>query len=96
MLSSEITEKLKQLTAMYGTLIRVDPQTFLSIIEYNTEPLILVATSSILRRKQYLTTYKGVAFVTKSSQPLDLPAHAEIIPVRRLVIPLFSDAGFAR
>lgn len=39
------------------------------------------------KHHRYLTPYRGLAFYTRSSKPLTLPAQAEIIAVQSISIP---------
>lgn len=36
---------------------------------------------------QYLTSYKGLAFFTKSKNPMDLPANTELVMADKIWIP---------
>lgn len=71
-----------------GVLVRLDPPEFLKIANRAPEPLIVAATSGFFSRNyQYLMGYKGLAFHTKSDQPLPLPATAEVVAAVRIWIP---------
>jgi hypothetical protein len=50
--------------------------------------LIVAATGGVFSKKyQYLMSYKGLAFYTKSSDPLSLPVTAEVIAANRIWTP---------
>jgi hypothetical protein len=52
-----------------GVLVRVEPTEFLKILSRQEEPLVVVAHGGIFRSSwQYLTSYKGLAFFTKSGE----------------------------
>lgn len=72
-----------------GAIVQVKPEPFLTIVSRERNPLIVAAESSFLGRKsfQYLTSYKGLAFFTKSSQPVMLPESAEIVRAGRIWVP---------
>ena len=71
-----------------GVLVRVEPPEFLKIVRKATDPLVVTATGGIFGRNyQYLMSYKGLAFYTKSDEPLSLPGSAEVIVAGRIWIP---------
>jgi len=71
-----------------GVLVRVEPQEFLKITGKTPDPLVLMATGGLFSKNyQYLTSYKGLAFFTKSDSALILPPGAELITASRIWIP---------
>jgi len=71
-----------------GVLVRLAPEEFAKVLGRMTEPLVVYAEGGFIGTNyQYLTSYKGLAFFTKSSQPLPLPAGTELIPARGIWIP---------
>ena len=71
-----------------GVLVRVDPTEFLRLLYHAEEPLIVVARGGIFRSSwRYLTSYKGLAFHTKSAEQLPLPGRAQIITAEAISIP---------
>lgn len=71
-----------------GVLVRVDPTEFLRLLHHAEEPLIVVARGGIFRSSwRYLTSYKGLAFHTKSAEQLPLPGRAQIITAEAISIP---------
>jgi hypothetical protein len=57
-----------------GVLIRVEPEEFSNLMNRAKDPLIVAATGGVFRRNyQYLMSYKGLTFFTKSGAPLPLP-----------------------
>jgi hypothetical protein len=71
-----------------GVLVRVEQEDFQTILSKAEKPLVVMATGGILRKKhQYLTSYKGFAFYTKSDAPLMLPGNAETINAKQIWIP---------
>jgi hypothetical protein len=71
-----------------GVLVSVAPAEFLSIIQKQQGPLIVHAKGGIFRTNyQYLTSYKGLAFFTKSPELLTLPAGSEIVNAGGIFIP---------
>jgi len=71
-----------------GVLLRLDPAEFLKIVGRAPNPLVVTATGGVFTRNyQYLMGYKGLAFYTKSPEPLQLPAGAEVIAAKSIWIP---------
>ena len=71
-----------------GVLVRVAPQEFLNILRRQQQPLIVHATGGVFRtHHQYLSSYKGLAFYTKSPEPLSLPPGSEIVNAGSISIP---------
>ena len=71
-----------------GVLVRVEPAEFLRILQRQREPLVVHAKAGIFRTSyQYLSSYKGLAFFTKSPDPLNLPAGCELVTAGGISIP---------
>jgi hypothetical protein len=71
-----------------GTLVRVEPDVFLRLVEKQPAPIVVYAAPRFLAPgHRYVTTYKGLAFFTKSNQPLPLPGTAELIVARSMWMP---------
>lgn len=71
-----------------GVLIRVEAGEFLRIVKKQEEPLVVFAPAGFFQRGwRYLTSYKGLAFHTKSADALPLPPRAEIVEARSISIP---------
>jgi hypothetical protein len=71
-----------------GVLVRVDPAEFMKVVGRVPGPLVVVATGGLFTKNyQYLVGYKGLAFYTKSAEPLQLPATAEVIAARSIWTP---------
>jgi hypothetical protein len=71
-----------------GTIVKVDSEAFMTILYKIERPLVVTAKGGFLKRDYvYLTSYKGLAFYTKSPQPLGLPGAAELIAAKKIWIP---------
>ena len=71
-----------------GVVVSVDPPEFLKIISRAPDPLVVTATGGIFSKNyQYLVGYKGLAFYTKSFEPLTLPGSAGVIAAKRIWVP---------
>lgn len=71
-----------------GAIVRVAPEDFLTILGRQEEPLVISSTGGFFTRSyRYLSSYKGLAFFTKSPQPLSIPGNSEIIDAQKIWIP---------
>jgi hypothetical protein len=71
-----------------GVIVRVEPDSFLAILRKQEAPLVVHATGGFLSASyQYLTSYKGLAFFSKSANPLSLPGGTELVHARKIWIP---------
>lgn len=71
-----------------GVLVQVKPEDFLNILGKTENPLIIFAVGGIFSKKyQYLTSYKGFAFFTKSPEPLHFASEIEIVRAGKIWIP---------
>jgi hypothetical protein len=71
-----------------GVIVRVDPVEFQNILRKIERPLIVCAEGGIFSAKyQYLVSYKGLAFFTKSTAQMVLPAGAETIMAKKIWAP---------
>ena len=71
-----------------GTIVRVDAVSFSHIVQKSPTPLIVTTEGWMFgTRYKYLTSYKGLAFHTSTSEPLQLPANAEVIPASSMWMP---------
>ncbi len=71
-----------------GVIVRVEPANFADILARSPAPLIVHATGGLISTNyQYLTSYKGLAFFTKSPTPLALPPSAEIVNAKAIYLP---------
>ncbi len=71
-----------------GVVVRLEPQDFSKILKRINDPLVVTAEGGFFKVKyQYLTSYKGIAFFTKSDLPLELPVAAEVVKAGKIWIP---------
>ena len=71
-----------------GTIVNMKPEEFSLLLDRMDEPMVVMALGGILNTNyQYLTSYKGLAFFTKSSEKLPLPANTELITAKSIWIP---------
>jgi hypothetical protein len=71
-----------------GVVVRVTPIDFHTILRKIERPLVLYAKGGLFSTNyQYLVSYKGFAFFTKSSEPILLPTEIETIVAKKIWIP---------
>jgi hypothetical protein len=79
---------IAEATKASGVLIRLEPAEFAKLLARVKDPLIVVAQGGFLTKNfQYLVSYKGFAFFTKSANALALPSGAEVVSADRIWIP---------
>jgi hypothetical protein len=79
---------IAQATKASGVIVRVGPDDFLHILDQNDEPLVVHATGGFFSVKhQYLTSYRGLAFFTKSNAEIPLPEHCQLVEAQKIWIP---------
>lgn len=79
---------LAHATKASGVIVRVKPADFLAILARSDTPLIIAARGGIFtKHHQYMTSYKGIAFFTKSTDAFELPRHAEVVVAEKIWIP---------
>lgn len=71
-----------------GAMVNLAPNDFIALVSRCSSPLVVMAKGKFSTTKfQYLTSYKGIAFFTKSPSPLDLPMDAERIVAEKMWLP---------
>jgi hypothetical protein len=71
-----------------GVIVRVEPGEFSKLMNRANDPLIVLAEGGLFSKNyQYLMSYKGIAFFTKSGTPLPLPGGAELVTAGRIWVP---------
>lgn len=86
--AAAIAAAIAQAIKASGTIVNMEPGDFVLLLERIEEPLIITATGGIFNTNyQYLTSYKGLAFFTKSPEKLPMPPQAELISAKTIWIP---------
>ena len=70
-----------------GSIVIVEPNEFISILEKNEKPIVVHSPSSFMTKHKYITSYKGLVFFTKSSTELIIPSFVEIVEAKKILIP---------
>ena len=80
--------ELAQAIKASGVIVQVEPRDFLGVLQQQSEPLVVYAEGGIFNTNyQYLISYKGLAFFTKSGTPLNLPGGTELVRAKRIWVP---------
>lgn len=71
-----------------GTIVRVEPQDFERLVRRMPGALVVHAITGLFSKtNQYLTSYKGLAFYTKSREPISLSSDCEVIEAKGFWMP---------
>lgn len=71
-----------------GVVVRVSPEDFAIILRRIEKPLVIYNKGGFFKTKhQYLTSYKGFAFYTKTANQIDLPKAVEVIIAESVWMP---------
>jgi hypothetical protein len=71
-----------------GAIVRVRPEDFANIFRRIEKPLVIYNKGGFFTTKhQYLISYKGFVFYTKTSEQIDLPRSVEVIIAESIWIP---------
>ena len=71
-----------------GAIVSVEPEDFARILRKIDKPLIVYTEGGFFKTNhQYLTSYKGLTFYTKSGEQIDLPIGVEIVLAKKIWIP---------
>jgi len=71
-----------------GAIVKVEPEDFKQILSKSNDALVVTATGGVFAKNyQYLTSYKGLIFFTKSPEPIRLDSRVETIACKKIWIP---------
>lgn len=71
-----------------GTVVRVEPTEFTKLLAKTDRPLVVYSEGGLLQTHyEYLMSYKGFAFFTKTPEQISLPRTAEIVVAEKIWIP---------
>ncbi|MBX2818244.1 MAG: hypothetical protein KTR29_01145 [Rhodothermaceae bacterium] len=83
-----VVSNLANAVKAMGVVIEVAPEAFLSILHQSENALVVHAPSGMIRiSHKYLTSYKGLTFYTKVSDPLEFLTSVELVEAKRITIP---------
>ena len=80
---------IAQATKASGAIVNMKPNDFMQIVNRADEPVVVMATSKIFGKisYKYITSYKGLAFYTKSPSQLSLGIGAQLVSAKSIWIP---------
>jgi len=79
---------IAEATKASGVIVKLEPVEFLKVLSRVVEPLVVTAQGGLFTNNfQYLVSYKGLAFFTKSEEVLELPAGVETVVAEKIWIP---------
>ena len=79
---------IAQATKASGAIVKMTPDNFMKIINKMDDGLVVVAEGGVFRKNyQYLTSYKGLFFFTKSPEPLSISSRVEMVASAKIWIP---------
>ena len=71
-----------------GVIVRLEPSEWLSVLKRSENPLVVISEGGMFKKQfRYLTSYRGLAFFTKSAQALVLPGRSEVITAKSISLP---------
>jgi hypothetical protein len=86
--SAAIAAAIAQAIKASGVVVRVTPENFQRILDKADKPLVICSTGGVFSKNyQYLTSYKGFGFFTKSNVPLEISPKIETLLAAKIWIP---------
>ena len=71
-----------------GTIVKVKPKDFRAILGRVESPLVVFSEGGFLKTTySYLTSYKGLAFYTRTQSAMELPGTVEVVKAEKIWIP---------
>ncbi len=72
-----------------GAIVRLKEEDFIKIISRAENPVIIVSKGGFMKKDfDYLTSYKGLIFYSRTKNEINLPGNSEIISAQQIWIPL--------
>ena len=81
---------IAQATRASGVIVHLEPEEFQRVLYRNDQAVVVTvpAKGSVFsKHHQYLTSYRGLAFYTRSENRLHMPGGAEVIEAKKLWVP---------
>jgi ABC-type transport system substrate-binding protein len=71
-----------------GIVVRLEPGEFMKVLRRAPNPLVVIAQGGIFKpHYRYLMSYKGLAFHTKTAEPIELSADVEVVEAAKIWMP---------
>jgi hypothetical protein len=87
-MSGAVVAAMIQAVKASGTIVRVGPEEFERLLHRQKEPLVVHSVGGVFTtRHLYLMSFKGLAFFTKSPEPLHLPGGSDVVEAKSIWVP---------
>lgn len=71
-----------------GAIVRVKEEDFIKVISRAENPVVIISRGGFMKKDfDYLTSYKGLIFYTKTKNEIILPGNPEVISAQQIWIP---------
>ena len=71
-----------------GAIVQVEPEDFLKLIDKAENPLVVISKEGVIGHHfKYIFGFKGLAFYTKSKEPLQFDSAVETVAARKIWLP---------
>jgi hypothetical protein len=71
-----------------GVVVWITPEDFQTLLLRAKDAIVVQAEGGLFSHKhRYLVSYKGLAFFTKSIEPIQLPSSVEVITASKIWVP---------
>lgn len=71
-----------------GTIVELEPEEFQRLLHRGRDLVVVMSPPRRFHnRYAYITSYRGLAFCTRSPAPLHMPVSAEVIAAKKIWIP---------
>jgi len=71
-----------------GTIVSVEPDEFLRLLNFNPEGLVVHAPGGwFYNSHRYVMSYKGLAFCTLAPERLPVPSRCQIVEAAKIWVP---------
>jgi hypothetical protein len=71
-----------------GVIVRIEPSDFAALAAKIGDPLVVAARGGFFNKSfDYLMSYKGLAFYTRSPDSISLPSATEVVAATKIWIP---------
>jgi len=75
-------------TKASGVIVKIEPSDFEALAAKIGDPLVVAARGGFFGKSfDYLMSYKGLAFYTRSPDAISLPSKVELVSARQIWIP---------
>jgi hypothetical protein len=72
-----------------GAIVRLEEEDFMKVISRAENPVVIISRGGFMKKNfDYLTSYKGLIFYTRTKNEILLPGNPEVISAQQIWIPL--------